>query len=116
MSKYSISNEKMILLNSFGRNFKNRVFINASVAYLKDMVDTTRLTDKEKDLIKNEKVNICSSTVMPCPENESSKIVFHFRLPEGKKKKKRINLTYFHFKNLNNIVRYYEIYNIFFIS
>ena len=93
MSKYSISNEKMILLNSFGRNFKNKVFINTSVAYLKDMIDTTRLTEKEKELIQliqNEKVNICNSTVLPYPEDQSSKIVFNFRLPEGKKKKKNI--------------------------
>jgi len=82
MSKYSISNDRMILLNSFGRNFKNKVFINTSVAYLRDIIDTTRLTEKEKNLIQNEKVNICNSTVLPYPENEASKIVFNFRLPE----------------------------------
>ena len=74
----------MILLNSFGRNFKNKVFINTSVAYLRDIIDTTRLTEKEKNLIQNEKVNICNSTVLPYPENGASKIVFNFRLPEGK--------------------------------
>jgi len=85
MSKFSRTTDKMILFNSFGRNFKNKVFIDTSVVYLRDMLDTSRLTDKEKSLIQNEKVNICNSTVIPYPEDESSQIVFSFRTPEGKK-------------------------------
>jgi hypothetical protein len=82
MSKFSRTTDKMILFNSFGRNFKNKVFIDTSVVYLRDMLDTSRLTDKEKSLIQNEKVNICNSTVIPYPEDESSQIVFSFRTPE----------------------------------
>ncbi|ORX42826.1 hypothetical protein BCR36DRAFT_336799 [Piromyces finnis] len=82
MSKYSKATDRMFLFNSFGRNFKNKVFIDTSIVYLRDMVDISRLTEKEKSLIHNEKVNICSSTVIPYPEDESSKIIFSFRMPE----------------------------------
>jgi len=79
MSKFYRINNNMILLNSFGRNFKNKVLINTSVAYLKDIIDTSRLSEQEFNLIQNEKVNICNSTVLPYPEEDASKIIFSFK-------------------------------------
>jgi len=86
MSKYSKNDDHKILISSFGRNFKNKVLINTSIAYLKDVIDTSRLNEYELSLIQNKKVNICNSTVIPYPEEDSSNIVFYFKATEGNNK------------------------------
>ncbi|KAG4099073.1 hypothetical protein H8356DRAFT_1038012 [Neocallimastix lanati (nom. inval.)] len=86
MSKYSKNDDHKILISSFGRNFKNKVLINTSIAYLKDVIDTSRLNEYELSLIQNKKVNICNSTVIPYPEEDSSNIVFYFKATEDLKR------------------------------
>lgn len=86
MSKYYKTNSNMLLFNSFGRNFKNKVYITTSTVYLKDIVDATKLTPNELSLIQTEKVNICNSTVVPYPEMNASKILFVFKLEEDLKR------------------------------
>jgi len=83
MASYSRSDNHKILINSFGRNFKNKVTISTTVTYLKDIIDTSLLNERELKLIQNEKVSICNSTVIPYPEDSSSNIVFYFKATEG---------------------------------
>jgi hypothetical protein len=89
MASYSRSDNHKILINSFGRNFKNKVTISTTVTYLKDIIDTSLLNERELKLIQNEKVSICNSTVIPYPEDSSSNIVFYFKATEDLKRFKK---------------------------